>query len=251
MFENVMERWAERFQTNRSAEFESDPEKYLFWYCEASFRYLKSFEYSRSRQFELAVNGPIENDLNSISEFQNRERQCVLALEAVYTYIHRIEKIVRPNSGKFDLSSRLDLPQTEAERWMNELRYMSEVRNKVIEHAPENLFSHPDWGQAFDISDPFEFRLWILVSDALERVQQDTTVSNEIEKAISAIGKHLPVVDESPFDKWLGINQGSGYLQASQINSLFKNALGKVGCITHSAVELAAKLSNLTTILVR
>ena len=135
-----------------------------------------SFSIARQAQVQIAHAGLSTKE--ALEESIDRERQCVLAIESVYTYLHRMEVIVRPQwHHEFPLFAHSSLEPLEQNRWLADLRFVSEVRNKVIEHAPENLDFHSNWGQGLNLSDPMDFRLWILHPEAIDRIANDDDVS--------------------------------------------------------------------------
>ena len=217
----------------------STAEQYILFYTDAVFRFLRTFEYCRLQQVKLAA------EKLSSPEFFGRERQCVLAIESAYTYIHRIEKMVRPGKGQLHDIESSTIEPSALSLWLNELRFMSEIRNKVIEHAPENLTFHSKWGQIFDCSDPFSFRLWILHPDAVAMLNGDGDINAEIERACAKIWESRNPSSDPVFGKLFDIVDGASHLDATMINSLFKNALNKLGCISNPPTILAAKISNL------
>ena len=245
-FSEILDHWKRHFARIEAVDSFDAIERYLYFCHEAALRYLRSFEYCRLKQLEMAQQSDAGKILDDIEGFQNRERQCVWAIEAVYTYLHRIEIIVRPGKNKYDLEPKLPFPEFERKRWLSDLRYMSEIRDKVIEHAPENLAFHANWGQAFNIEDPFEFRLWILHPNALELIENNAKITDEIDEKIKIIGNLMPHNHNGPFAKWMILNEGARYLSNGEVQSLFDNALKKVGCISHQPIELALKLSNLS-----
>lgn len=162
--------------------------------------------------------------------------------------MHRIECILRPNNQghcDFDISDKFSDDPSRGKLWLQDFRFISEIRNKVIEHAPENLTFHSKWGQVFNVDDPYDYRLWILAPNALDILKTDSQVLNEIDSKIAII-RGTPVVNDSlgPFDRWCILNGGARHLSNRQIKELFDNALKKVGCISHLPIELASKLSN-------
>jgi len=181
-----------------------------------------------------------------LQKMQNHERQCVLAMESVYVYLHRIEAVVRKSSDIKDrIAGYSEMDDDKAEKFLAELKFMSEVRNKVIEHAPENLSFQSQWGQVFNAADPFDYRLWILHPDAPNVLQTDTKVMQAIDKACLKIH---PFIDPNPmaiFGKLFDVTDGAGHLDNTDIKDLFKDALTTVGCISHTPKRLAAKLFNL------
>jgi len=224
-------------------------EQYLYSYFDAAFRHLATFEYARLAQAKIIVDGQIAESMAALMQVQNHERQCALAIEAVYVYIHRIEAVVRKNS---DLQDRILAHQTmdknQTIQFFTELRFMSEVRNKVIEHAPENLSFQSKWGQAFNANDPFDYRLWILHPDAHDILHNNKGVVEAIDKACLKIHQFVAPNPMPIFGKLFDVTEGASHLDTTDIRYLFRDALTTVGCISHTPERLAAKLCNLTVV---
>lgn len=245
-FSEILDHWKRHFALIEDVDSFDAIDKYLYFYHEAALRYLSTFEYCRLKQLEMVRCSDSPSIASKTDEFQNRERKCILAIESVYTYLHRIEIIVRPEKNRYDIEPKLNFPEFEKKRWLSDLRYMSEIRNKVIEHAPENLTYHSNWGQIFNAEDPFEFRLWILNPNALKLIHHDARIINEVDEKVGIISNLMPHNHSGPFAKWMILNEGARYLSNDQIKSLFDNALKQLGCISHKPIELATKLSNLS-----
>ena len=235
-------------------DFDSIPavKKYIYFYCEAANRFLKSFEISRSRCIDIVSSN--QEKPEDVKEIFNTERQCWLALEQAYNYLHRIELLIRNkrvfNGGLVDKEPfyRVEFAEqmttTKNEEWLNDFYYISSIRNKVLEHAPENLSFYSNWKNNIDPDDPYNFRLWILHEEVSELINSEGPIKQEIDKALEIIGNHISIERNKWDDTFLILNNGARYLSITEQHSLFKNALTKVGCISHEPIELAAKLSN-------
>ena len=221
-------------------------EQYLYNYFDAAFRFLTTFETVRLSQAEIVSSGSFVKSIEARWEMLNYERQCVLALESVYVYLHRIEKIVRNTENiRARILTHESMDDDLAVKWLAELRFMSELRNKVIEHAPENLSFQSKWGQPFNDADPFDYRLWILHPNTPKILQCDQAVIGAIDIACAKIHIHKQPNPMPIFGKLFDVVDGARYLDESGIKDVFKHALQSVGCISNTPTCLAAKLSNL------
>lgn len=220
----------------------STVEKYIYSYCDAAFRFLRSFEICRLKQAALTANTTV----NNIQEMLNYERQSMLAIESVYTYVHRLELLFRLGENqKYDLMKQSNLQGVASKIWLNDLRFMSEIRNKIIEHAPENLAFHSEWGQVFFTNEPFKYRLWILHPDAADMLHNNEIIGLEIDRVCRIIWKYIDPHPDQMFGKMYDIVNGAGYLEVSDMKQLFNVALKKTGCISHEPTLIAAKISNI------
>ncbi|MEM6900825.1 MAG: hypothetical protein AAF583_13780 [Pseudomonadota bacterium] len=238
----------------------SPHEKYMRSFVDAALRLFIDFREYRDSQRALVLknfNEADQKELRASFEFRDYERRSVLALEGIYTYMHRAFWFVRIPHGevpKIDVRDEFGCEKT-AKEWLQDFRFVSEYRNKIIEHAPENLSFYTGWGQHYNVDDPYDFRLWILERNLVDLLKTHETIVEQIKstQAIIADKIMLPSLSckELPYSFCFDFLAGAHHLSNSQMDKVFRKVLIKTGCVSHQPEALIAKLHNFTSFVFR
>lgn len=134
--------------------------------------------------------------------------------------------------------------ESEFQNWLNDLHFITMLRNKLFEHAPENFDFYSDNGNAFNLNDIFDFRVWFFQGAG---AFLDTTlpIAENFNTCLEKINETLIVDYNKPFfEKCKYIRRGALLLTKQEQYDLFNNSVIKTGFVTHTPMELLCKSFN-------
>ena len=141
------------------------------------------------------------------------------------------------------------MSELEYANWINDLHFISMIRNKLFEHAPENFNFFSDNGNAFIMNDKFNFRVWFFQGTG---AFQDTTlpIAENFNSCLDKINETLSVDYGKPFfEKCKYIRRGAQLITKQEQYDLFNNSIIKTGFVTHTPMELLSKAFNVAKLI--
>jgi len=230
----------EQFVTFHEWKTLTGPQLYVYNYCEAIHHSLVSFVKLRLQMLELKPAEKIEY-MNLAFTLENR---CSDVIQSAYMYLHRIEVLTRPNGRetKLDILTGSSLSDDEKGEFLAEINFMSEFRNKVIEHVPQHLGSPSNFTQALVTNEPFEYRLHVFSPNVFEELEKSGPVSQALDQICQVVWVHQPPGASDALCRMRDAVDGARYLDEHMRKLMLDEVVKKIGCLSHTPATLAATM---------